>query len=168
MPTIFTPDDHRKLGEPMPLFAHDLWPIPNFRLKPLSPEMVRATVIAHSASHSIEVRSERPFYNCVGLPFSARRTAIDPDVLPDLLQHDGFRQIPINELRTGDLILYTRSTGYSHVAVVLDVHRELGLNVRHIDVASKWGNAPEYFHKAGDVPLDLCGEPTEFWTGRTK
>jgi hypothetical protein len=82
-------------------------------------------------------------YNCFGMVFATRRTAIYDDVeeqVPRILKDDGYRQIPEDEVRPGDIVLYReRSMGLLHAAVVLRCKKWEGSN--HIPfVLSKWND----------------------------
>lgn len=113
-------------------------------------------------------------YNCYGMVFATRRTAIyddDDEQIPDILKDDGYRQIPEKDVRPGDIVLYRDrdpKLGLLHAALVMrrqewegaipvsfalskwdDVCGEDEHNVRH----HIWPT-PEY-----DVVL-------EFWTER--
>lgn len=108
-------------------------------------------------------------YNCHGMVFATRRTAIyDDDQVRRVLKDDGYREISENEVRPGDIVLYReRSMGLLHAAVVL--RKQLGNGQLFAWFAlSKWD--------------DVCGEDEhnvrfhcwtaesdvvmEFWTER--
>ena len=93
-------------------------------------------------------------YNCYGMVFATRRTAIyEDEQIPDILEDDGYRQIPEKDVRPGDIVLYRDrdpKLGLLHAALVMrrqewqgaipvsfalskwnDVCGEDGHNVRH-------------------------------------
>lgn len=60
-------------------------------------------------------------YNCYGMVFATRRTAIyEDDQIPGILEDDGYRKIGENEVRPRGIVLYRdRTRGLLHVALVL-------------------------------------------------
>ena len=108
-----------------------------------------------------QLRSARGNHNCMGLAFAARRTAIDIDHLPTILQEDGYRPLGDAEVpREGDLVAYRNEDGYSHVGLVWTPgeHDEML-------VLSKWGALAEFLHPLREVP-PAYGSEVEFWTDR--
>ena len=109
-------------------------------------------------------------YNCYGMVFATRRTAIyEDEQIPDILKDDGYRQIPEKEVRPGDIVLYRdQRLGLLHAALVMRCKEWEGATPVSFAL-SKWN--------------DVCGEdehnvrhhmwPTpdydvvvEFWTER--
>jgi len=121
---------------------------------------------------NIEHRSSRSTYNCMGLPFAARRTAIDPQHVRLILAEDGYSQLPgLDHVVLGDLVLYYDSEGdLQHIGVVYERYR-LMTNVGtptgswRTKVLSQWGFDGEYVHQIEDVPTAF-GFPAEYWTDR--
>lgn len=111
----------------------------------------------------ITLRSPSPhFYNCVGLIFASRRAWIEIDHIYDLFREDQYRQIASNDIMVGDVVLYKYQNTPSHVAMIVDIDRSIGRNIR---VVSKWGKHAEFIHFIEDV-LDNLGTPSEYWTDR--
>ncbi len=69
------------------------WEIPNERRpREANMEIQRATAkMLIGTFPEISLRSLAWDYNCVGLVFASRRTAIDPKFLPKILEDDGYR-----------------------------------------------------------------------------
>ena len=117
---------------------------------------------------SVRVRSLSSVYNCMGMVFANRRTWVDPEHLPMILEDDGYRLVANEqELQPGDVVVYRDADGeVSHVGIVTEVRtnpREASLEVF---VMSQWGESGEYFHRANEVHPAL-GNPSEYWTDRT-
>ena len=110
-------------------------------------------------------------YNCMGLAFGSRRVGIDCLYVNKILVEDDYRQIPIEELSVGDLVLYApkNSTIFSHVGIVLVVPRPGDTITAEyaIRVLSKFGRCGEYCHPIRSVPA-FVGEPRSYWTQRKK
>ena len=109
-------------------------------------------------------------YNCYGMVFATRRTAIyEDDQIPDILADDGYRQIHENEVRPGDIVLYRDGgLGLLHVALVLR-HKE-GVGPTPVPFAlSKWNDiSGEDEHNVGHHiwPKPEYDVVVEFWTER--
>ena len=113
-------------------------------------------------------------YNCFGVVWASRRTAIYAEALIELiLSDDCYRPVREDEdLRRGDLVLY-RSQGHGilHVGQVIEL-RELegGQGQRPIPwVLSKLGDSlGEVVHHYQRVPYDALGFEynIEYWTDR--
>jgi hypothetical protein len=116
-----------------------------------------------SVSPRAECRSLTGMYNCVGMVFASRRTAIDPIHLAVILRDDGFRRITRDESVPGDVVIYRRESIAQHVGIIQRVDE--GLGNRAIWVLSQWGSDGEYIHPLMPVPV-AYGEPTDFWTER--
>lgn len=101
-------------------------------------------------------------YNCVGMIFASRRAWVEIDHIYDLLTGDGYRQIPVNDVMIGDVVVYKNQGFASHVALIVDIDRSMANSIR---VISKWGKNPEFIHFQENVP-DLLGKPAEYWTER--
>ncbi len=115
------------------------------------------------------VRSLNSGYNCMGMMFASRRTAIDPVHLRMILLEDGYRRITDEaELQIGDMVVYRDEAGeVSHVGMVTEVRINLAGAYREVFVLSQWGQYGEYFHRVDDVGPWL-GQPREYWTDRTE
>ena len=111
-------------------------------------------------------RSLSSVYNCFGMVFASRRTAVSPDDIGMILTDDKYtRLVSVEEVMVGDLVLYTRDDEYSHVAVVVRPQFGQGGMGNRPLVMSQWGADGEYLH-LWDRVSPWLGEPTEFWTDR--
>jgi hypothetical protein len=93
-------------------------------------------------------------YNCHGLTFAARRTAIDnPTDVQAILDDDGYQKIPTQDVLPGDIAIYrapaTAGAEIEHSGVV--VSPPGGLVAQPL-ILSKWGAANEVIHRAYDSP----------------
>ena len=166
----------RYFGEQKPVFARSGWEIP--QPDPLmlekdreSEDLVRIrtaeaiAAVARNSQSAMKIRSVSSYlYDCVGLVFAHRRAWINIQHLSKILKEDGYRQVKLDQLQPGDVVVYSRESSYEHVGVVTCVHPSLG-NIPNIRVLSKWGKDGEVEHGLTDVPYYL-GEPTEYWSER--
>ena len=104
-------------------------------------------------------------YNCVGMVFANRRAWIDVVFLRQILSHDGYHQVEVEELHVGDVVVYTLDNSPVHVGLITCVYPKLG-SITNIRVLSKWGKDGEVEHGLSDVPSRL-GQPSEYWSERT-
>jgi hypothetical protein len=102
-------------------------------------------------------------YNCHGLTFAARRTAItDGESIQAILDDDGYVSVVEDGVEAGDIVVYSEDGDYSHSGIVTKID-PVG-NAKVIWVLSKWGKAHEVIHRVHDCPY--AGHPgTEirFW-----
>ena len=102
-------------------------------------------------------------YNCHGLTFAARRTAIwDSEALQIILDDDGYCKVPWEDVVTGDIAIYVEAGDYSHSGIISYVDRSGVVPVMW--VLSKWGHAHEVVHKLHECPY--AGKPDSeitFW-----
>ena len=113
-------------------------------------------------------------YNCAGLVWASRRTAIYEDAEWDkIYQDDDYRELKGSELpMPGDLAIYSQSdVGYLHVGQVLSLEPVLlsagGLIPK---ILSKWDDASgEYIHHPMDVHFRdrFTDFQLKYWTDRT-
>ncbi|OPX20053.1 MAG: hypothetical protein BZ151_05910 [Desulfobacca sp. 4484_104] len=108
-------------------------------------------------------------YNCFGLVWASRRTAIyDESELSKILTDDGYRRLATEEqIQHGDVILYRLDGNTLHAAMALEL-RQLQLESSKMPwVLSKWGNVfGEDIHHFLDVPDDIRECSIEIWTDR--
>lgn len=131
-----------------------------------SPDRLRAAVELWARERpNARLRSATAVYNCMGLAFASRRTWIDTDQLPPILQDDGYRRLAgPEEVEVGDTVVYSNGGSVTHVGVVIDI--SYGLNMtRNITVISQWGADGEYIHAVDHVP-NVYGQHKEYWTDR--
>ena len=123
------------------------------------------TVLTHHPD--ARARSLSSMYNCMGMVFASRRTWVDPEHLPMILEDDSYRRVSSEgELQPGDVVVYRHDDGeISHVGVVTEVRTNVREAAREVFVLSQWGRDGEYFHRADDVNPQL-GKPAEYWTDR--
>jgi hypothetical protein len=102
-------------------------------------------------------------YNCHGLTFAARRTAItESTAVQSILIDDGYAEVDWADIVAGDVVVYLEQGDFSHSGIVVSVDR-CGI-VPMIWVLSKWGHAHEVVHKLHDCPY--AGHPDSqihFW-----
>ena len=102
-------------------------------------------------------RERRPClrYNCHGLTFASRRTAInDSGQVQRILQEDGYIQIQTQDVKPGDIVIY-RKDGFNggeieHSGIVVGIDRA-GLIAVPV-ILSKWGICQEVIHPANRGP----------------
>lgn len=112
-------------------------------------------------------------YNCAGLVWASRRTAIYDDPEWDkIYQDDEYRELNSSELpMPGDLAIYSQSeVGYIHVGQVLSLEPGLSPKGRPIPkILSKWSDVSgEYIHFPRDVPfrVHFSDFQLKYWTDR--
>ena len=144
-------------------------PIPNSRRQERPPEAMRAAMeITLNGGADRKLRSLSSTYNCFGMVFANRRTCIEPDAIPDILEDDGYVAIDSPAaVSPGDIVIYERSGEISHVAVVISNNPNCADGSSSIMVLSQWGSDGEYFHDHSDVP-PLLGRPAKFYSERRK
>jgi len=133
-------------------------PIPNTRLPERPSQALFAAKRLH-AKGSRQLRSLRATYNCVGMVFANRRTFIEPEEIPAILQDDEYVEIiQAADVMPGDVVVYqNRATGaIVHVGIVLAA--EGVFETRRIRVLSQFGRDGEYIHDLHDIP-EFYGQP---------
>lgn len=95
-----------------------------------------------------------PIYNCHGLTFGCRRTAIsDPIAVRRILVDDRYAQIHVTSVRPGDVILYVSVDGdIEHSGIVVEMPPTQPVVPI---VWSKWGFLGEVVHPANCCPYDF-------------
>jgi hypothetical protein len=138
------------------------WNIPNSPFLQRSPaEMKEAFRIQKGAHPSLNVRSMRSHYDCVGLVFGSRRTVIDIDHVRRILEDDEYATIPRWKAARGDLALYEDSSGPAHIGIIWGIDTILN----ELMVLSQWGQDGEFFHSIDDVREDWRYS-ISIWTDR--
>jgi len=105
----------------------------------------------------VAVRSEPTArYNCHGLTFAGRRTAIHKSTaVQQALHEDGYVAIDPSEVLPGDIIMYYEDGGdIEHSGIVLKQPREEFLRIPL--VVSKWGKHRELIHWANQSPYSFA------------
>lgn len=123
-------------------------PVPNEHNTIISQPLAAAAWESKVAAPSIMRSRTDPRFNCHGLTFGSRRTAIydDADVIR-IIREDGYKAITtLADVLPGDVALYFADDGsIDHSAVVVSMAGNLGVPF----VVSKWGpNGPEVYHLA--------------------
>ncbi len=144
--------------------------IRNVRLPELPPERMKAAERTCHGSHPMIItRSLSATYNCFGMVFASRRTAITaPQELGHILHDDGYRRVSTRaEVKVGDVVVYRHAPGaeIAHVGIVIHVEHRLGQADVTITVLSQWGRDGEYIHNEADVP-EVYGEHREYYSER--
>lgn len=106
-------------------------------------------------------------YNCFGMVWASRRTAIyEESDISLILRDDGYRQLLTeSQLQPGDIVLYRKNGDTRHAAMVMEI-RPLGSSMVPW-VLSKWNDSfGEDLHTLWDIPEILKDCLIEFWTDR--
>ena len=87
-------------------------------------------------------------YNCHGMTFISRRGHLgDEQGVELILNDDEYYEVPLRDLRAGDVILYFETTGeLQHSEIVVDVFEDSAL-IKRPWILSKWGNGGEFIHR---------------------
>lgn len=95
-----------------------------------------------------------PRFNCHGLTFASRRTGIfDSAALKLILCDDGYEEVPKDQVKAGDVIMYYSADGdFEHSGLVVEPPRTERLGVAL--VRSKWGKARELIHWGNRCPYE--------------
>lgn len=96
-------------------------------------------------------------YNCHGLTFASRRTWIDnPDLIPEILRDDGYKEIAPKDVAAGDVIVYYDTRGRAeHSGLVVEVPPTNGFVVGMPRILSKWAKMNEVVHWANQCPYEV-------------
>ncbi|NER35601.1 MAG: hypothetical protein F6J93_16680 [Oscillatoria sp. SIO1A7] len=142
--------------------------IPNERGLYRPPEALEeAAKIWQDKYPNIRVRSLTSEYNCVGMVFGCRRTAIDIEHIGLILKEDSYRRLySEGEVLPGDVVLYGNGDRYTHIGTILSKEPDVKNASFKITVLSQWGFDGEYIHLLDEVP-DNYGNVKEFWTERS-
>src|SRR6266849_5824649 len=135
--------------------------IPNFRPPELAPEVHRsAAEMFKRERENAKLRSSTSVYNCVGQVFASRRTWVEIDHLPSILERDGYKRFNERKnLWVGDIVVYENAGGeMTHIGLVVEKRPDVAHGGHQIYVLSKWGQNGEYLHELEDVP-PLLGNP---------
>ena len=134
----------------MRLDACDGWAIPNRRPRlELHPQQAHEGRM-QQAVHGREYVNVSCMYNCVGFVFGGGRTQIEPELVPDILAHDSFRQV--SAPLVGDVVVYKRNDEIVHVGIVWAIADGFQIATRTIKVRSKWGDYCDLVHEIDDIP----------------
>jgi hypothetical protein len=90
-------------------------------------------------------------FNCHGLTFASRRTAIDGSVVEKILREDEYREVQLQDVKTGDIVVYRNGADVPHSGLVVRGFPDIW-------ILSKWGAAHEVVHGVDDC--DYVGHKT--------
>jgi hypothetical protein len=108
------------------------------------------TKYCESLKHQYDRCRHRPVgptgkYNCHGLTFASRRTAIEGAVIEKILHEDEYSEVQLENAMTGDIVIYRRGADVLHSGIVVRGFPDLL-------ILSKWGSAHEAIHAVDDCP----------------
>lgn len=118
-----------------------------------APDGCQLQIEAHERKYT--GASHRPvgpsgIYNCHGLTFGSRRTAIsDPSEILKIIEEDDYVEVRYREVLTGDIAIYFKDGDVEHSGVVVG-KTEAG----HPRILSKWGKLHEVVHLVEECPYD--------------
>ena len=92
-------------------------------------------------------------FNCHGMVFASRRTRIEqPQLIRQILQDDGYREVNYSDIIPGDVVLYIgEDSDIEHSGVVVKAPSN-SLEVPL--VCSKWGKGSEVIHAFNRCPYN--------------
>ncbi|MBU6482976.1 MAG: hypothetical protein KGS09_20850 [Nitrospirae bacterium] len=129
--------------------------IDNFQTTELSAYDIKAAQELKKKYSMAEFRTNFiPIYNCHGMTFASRRTAVfEGTEVRQILSEDEYEEIPLQQVSPGDVIIYVDERGdIEHSGVVISKPAP-PLNVPL--VVSKWGKGPEVLHSAYYSPYSV-------------
>lgn len=136
-------------------------------LRPEMPPAFMADVVQETLKNheDVELVSASAIYNCYGMVFAARRSAIIDELeVKKILDDDKYEKLPWMPASwlPGDIVLYWSDElqNVTHAAVVVDVTPSVRSGEFEIKVQSAWGDVGEYLHRIDDVPSQY-GKPCE-------
>ena len=137
-------------------------PISNVQV--LAPPSPGDADVRYRQDHPRAIWRSQPsrIYNCHGMVFASRRSAISPIEIPKIIDEDGYTRVdPMASVLAGDVILYVDQRGDpEHSGIVVSKPTEpLGIPI----VISKWGAWREVIHAANDCPYEFNFSRVEFY-----
>ncbi|MEA5452055.1 hypothetical protein VB780_26005 [Leptolyngbya sp. CCNP1308] len=141
--------------------------IPNSQPPERPPESLKEAIkICTSKVPGITFRRASATYNCVGMVFASRRTAIEPEHLQMIIEDDGYKRIrDEKDVKIGDIVLYRDRNEYTHIGIIVGIEPDIKDCRFEFTVLSQWGRDGEYVHSVEKVPEEY-GNDWEFWTER--
>ena len=133
--------------------------------------MKEARKMILGAYPSWECRSLESIYNCMGLVFANRRTAIEPEYFDMIVSDDGYKKLStLEEAIIGDVFAFRdRDNLIAHVGILLEKSKIGSSTI--MKILSQWGKDGEYVHSYDQWPkgIDIHGgiQSIEAWTQRT-
>ena len=156
----------------LPLVTRTQKHIPNERCPRRTPASMAAALALWRGQfpdrQRVELRALDSTYNCVGLVFANRRTAIDASQVEMILREDEYaRRTSVDHGREGDVAIYQAidTAAISHVGLVARAEVSLAGEPTRFRILSQWGFDGEYLHDADAVP-SVYGRLAEVWTYR--
>ncbi len=130
--------------------GNDIQNYQSFKLSPWENKQIKVVLRNYPEA---KVRNDpTPIYNCHGLTFASRRTAIiDAQEIWNIIKDDNYNQITTDEVLPGDIILYFSDDGdIEHSGVVIIEPNKSDFKIPII--ISKWGCGHEFIHSATFCP----------------
>lgn len=84
-------------------------------------------------------------YNCHGLTFASRRTAIEGSFVERILNQDEYTEVQLVNVMAGDIVLYRNGADIEHSGIVIK-------GPPNFLILSKWGAGHEAIHGVDDCP----------------
>ena len=106
-------------------------------------------------AHAVFRTGAIPVYNCHGLIFAARRTAVwQTPAIRKVIADDRYERVNRNEVHPGDVILYVSAEDgdIEHSGIIIEPPSEPLFVPK---VWSKWGRGAEVIHWANACPYDF-------------
>ena len=134
------------------------------------PEQLKAAKLEMERSYrGIVTRSLTATYNCHGLTFASRRTAVyESDDVQMILDEDGYKRLENrNDVERGDIVVFRRNKNapISHTGLVIDWTPDLKTSTKKVTILSQWGRNGEYIHDE-ETALRAFGDVCEFYSER--
>jgi len=128
-------------------------PISNVQEHDLPPRYLKLAEELDKKYHEpfvLFVNNPSPYYNCHGLTFGSRRSAIsDPQEILKILEEDDYTLVEDKDVQKGDIIVYFGNDGDAeHSGLVIGERNGLPL------ILSKWGYGKEAVHTFSMCPYD--------------
>jgi hypothetical protein len=130
---------------------HPRWPCERFEWTLAEREQQRQGM-KHDFPHVVEIRPPSRKYNCFGYAYARAHAWFDE---PDDFIKDDFSEVPMDEARRGDVLVYKSFGDFAHSAIVAEVK-----NGEIIKLRSKWGQRAAVIHRPLEVH-PLFGEPVQ-------
>jgi hypothetical protein len=153
----------------LPLYTKKRNRITNSQRKQQVPAIMEAMRAAVQAiSPDIKLRSLSSQYDCVGMIFASRRTAIGAEHLEMILSDDGYYRVSPRDAVCGDLIVYRDKEGTpNHLALISAIIQEIAEGNIRFECLSQWGENGEYFHREDKISK-WFGPNREIWSERLR
>ena len=100
--------------------------------------------MAEHFPNSEEVRAPSRKYNCYGYAYARAHGWFEE---PDPFIEDDFAEVPMNQTRRGDVLVYEKSGEMTHAAIVKEVNNNGTIR----KLRSKWGQLAAVIHKPREV-----------------